>query len=79
MHALLAVPRQLLEEVGSDSSDPFLLSDYMHGNQGWGEAMAKVVQHHVLGEPPLLWPLCIHGGHHWQKPCGFIPASLSCG
>ncbi|XP_068008321.1 protein eva-1 homolog C-like isoform X2 [Melanerpes formicivorus] len=25
------VPKQLLEEVGSDSSDPFLLSDYMHG------------------------------------------------
>ncbi|XP_053932061.1 protein eva-1 homolog C isoform X2 [Cuculus canorus] len=25
------VPRQLLEEVGPDTSDPFLLSDYMHG------------------------------------------------
>ncbi|KAM6381671.1 protein eva-1 homolog C-like isoform 6-T6 [Pluvialis apricaria] len=27
------VPKQLLEEVGPDTSDPFLLSDYMHG--GW--------------------------------------------
>ncbi|XP_009863406.1 PREDICTED: protein eva-1 homolog C-like, partial [Apaloderma vittatum] len=27
------LPRQLLEEVGPDTSDPFLLSDYMHG--GW--------------------------------------------
>ncbi|NWX88964.1 EVA1C protein, partial [Nothoprocta ornata] len=27
------VPRQLLEEVGPDTSDPFLLSDYTHG--GW--------------------------------------------
>ncbi|XP_075369427.1 protein eva-1 homolog C-like isoform X2 [Mycteria americana] len=25
------VPKQLLEEVGPDTSDPFLLSDYMHG------------------------------------------------
>lgn len=32
--ALLAVPKQLLEEVGPDTSDPFLLSDYMHGNVG---------------------------------------------
>lgn len=32
MRALLAVPKQLLEEVGPDTSDPFLLSDYMHGN-----------------------------------------------
>lgn len=31
MCALLAVPKQLLEEVGPDTSDPFLLSDYMHG------------------------------------------------
>ncbi|XP_021237651.1 protein eva-1 homolog C-like [Numida meleagris] len=27
------VPKQLLEEVGPDTSDPFLLSNYMHG--GW--------------------------------------------
>ncbi|NXA45860.1 EVA1C protein, partial [Nothocercus julius] len=27
------VPRQLLEDVGPDTSDPFLLSDYTHG--GW--------------------------------------------
>ncbi|XP_054695195.1 protein eva-1 homolog C-like isoform X2 [Grus americana] len=27
------LPKQLLEEVGPDTSDPFLLSDYMHG--GW--------------------------------------------
>ncbi|NXO02117.1 EVA1C protein, partial [Rhinopomastus cyanomelas] len=27
------VPKQLLEEVGPDTSDPFQLSDYMHG--GW--------------------------------------------
>uniref|UniRef100_A0A8C9NM76 Protein eva-1 homolog C-like n=1 Tax=Serinus canaria TaxID=9135 RepID=A0A8C9NM76_SERCA len=27
------VPKQLLEEVGPDASDPFLLSDYIHG--GW--------------------------------------------
>ncbi|XP_010565389.1 PREDICTED: protein eva-1 homolog C-like isoform X1 [Haliaeetus leucocephalus] len=27
------VPKQLLEEVGPETSDPFLLSDYMHG--GW--------------------------------------------
>ncbi|XP_032851347.1 protein eva-1 homolog C isoform X2 [Tyto alba] len=25
------VPKQLMEEVGPDTSDPFLLSDYMHG------------------------------------------------
>ncbi|KAM9274476.1 protein eva-1 homolog C-like isoform 2-T2 [Morus bassanus] len=31
-----AVPKQLLEEVGPDTSDPFLLSDYMHGNVGEG-------------------------------------------
>lgn len=31
MCTLLAVPKQLLEEVGPDTSDPFLLSDYMHG------------------------------------------------
>ncbi|XP_071613967.1 protein eva-1 homolog C-like isoform X3 [Heliangelus exortis] len=36
------VPKQLLEEVGPDTSDPFLLSDYMHGN-GEGEAMTKAV------------------------------------
>ncbi|KAM6413605.1 protein eva-1 homolog C-like [Rhynochetos jubatus] len=26
------VPKQLLEELGPDTSDPFLLSDYMHGH-----------------------------------------------
>lgn len=31
---LIAVPKQLLEEVGPDTSDPFLLSNYMHGNLG---------------------------------------------
>lgn len=36
MCALLAVPKQLLEEVGPDTSDPFLLSDYMHGNVAGG-------------------------------------------
>ncbi|XP_064283450.1 protein eva-1 homolog C-like isoform X6 [Passer domesticus] len=29
----MPVPKQLLEEVGPDTSDPFLLSDYIHG--GW--------------------------------------------
>ena len=33
---LVAVPKQLLEEAGPDTSDPFVLSDYMHGNSGWG-------------------------------------------
>lgn len=33
---LIAVPKQLLEEVGPDTSDPFLLSNYMHGNLGSG-------------------------------------------
>lgn len=41
MCALLAVPKQLLEEVGPDASDPFLLSDYIHGNVGGGRLHHK--------------------------------------
>lgn len=45
-----AVPKQLLEEVGPDTSDPFLLSDYMHGNVGGGR-----LHHKQCGTVSMLW------------------------
>lgn len=43
---LVAVPKQLLEEAGPDTSDPFVLSDYMHGNSGWGGGRDQLMLPH---------------------------------
>lgn len=72
MCALLAVPKQLLEEVGPDTSDPFLLSDYMHGNVGESYSTSSVAPCPCWGEPALPWFVCIPGTSSRL-------ASLSCG
>ncbi|XP_071613966.1 protein eva-1 homolog C-like isoform X2 [Heliangelus exortis] len=42
------VPKQLLEEVGPDTSDPFLLSDYMHGGWYKGPRFSKLREDRMI-------------------------------
>ncbi|XP_071613968.1 protein eva-1 homolog C-like isoform X4 [Heliangelus exortis] len=59
------VPKQLLEEVGPDTSDPFLLSDYMHGGWYKGPRFSKLREDRMIFTSSLevfahLWGTCPH-------------------
>ncbi|XP_042685232.1 LOW QUALITY PROTEIN: protein eva-1 homolog C-like [Centrocercus urophasianus] len=73
------VPKQLLEEVGPDTSDPFLLSNYMHGGWYKGPRFSRLREDRMIFTSSLAafahlwgtWPQSIGlvGGVQAQAPC----------